>query len=216
MGFLEIRNTVEKSGNALLVAVSKTRSEEQILHLYHQGQRIFGENRVQELVPKYQHLPKDIQWHLIGSLQKNKVKYIAPFVSVIHSVDDFELAQTIDKEALKSKRTIDVLLQIKIAQEESKQGFEFNELQDSLSVDPWHQLKNIRITGVMGMASLTDDMDQVRDEFKKLAAYFKNIKEDFFSGQPDFTNISMGMSGDFKIALEEGSTMVRIGTALFV
>lgn len=216
MGFLDIRNKVEKSGNALLVAVSKTRSEEQILHLYHQGQRIFGENRVQELVPKYQHLPKDIQWHLIGSLQKNKVKYIAPFVSVIHSVDDFELVQTIDKEALKSKRTIDVLLQIKIAQEESKQGFEYNELLDSLSNEPWHQLKNIRITGVMGMASLTDDMDQVRDEFKKLAAYFKNIKENFFSDQPSFTNISMGMSGDYKIALEEGSTMVRIGTALFV
>jgi pyridoxal phosphate enzyme (YggS family) len=215
MGFTEIKNRVESSGKAILVAVSKTRTEDQIIKLYHQGQRVFGENRVQELLLKYEHLPKDISWHLIGSLQKNKVKYIAPFVTMIHSVDDFELAKTIDKEALKSHRVIDVLLQIKIAKEESKQGFEFSDLIHSLELDKWSELNNIRIVGVMGMATLADDMNQIRSEFRNLADHFDYLKENYFFQNSAFQHISMGMSGDYLVALEEGSTMVRVGTALF-
>lgn len=196
-----------------LVAVSKTKPNELILELYNQGQRIFGENRVQELVTKHEHLPQDIQWHMIGHLQKNKVKYIAPFIKLIHSVDNFELAKRIHKEALKNERVIDILLQIKIASEETKSGFEFSHLENVL-----HQilaLNAIRIRGVMGMGTFTDQVEITEKEFKLLNDSFKTLKQQHFSKTPSFDTISMGMSGDYKIAIECGSSMVRIGSLLF-
>ena len=215
MSFVNIKNTVEKKYNAVLVAVSKTRSNTEILNLYHSGQKIFGENRVQELVEKYQSLPKDIEWHLIGSLQKNKVKYIAPFVAMIHSVDDFELARTIHKAAEKNNKIIKVLLQIKIANETTKQGFEYHDLLDSLTKDDWSSLNHIVICGVMGMATFTEDNQQIKDEFRNLVEKFNYLKKTYFHGSSYFKEISMGMSGDYLLALEEGSTMVRIGSAIF-
>ena len=215
MSFVNIKNTVEKKYNAVLVAVSKTRSNTEILNLYHSGQKIFGENRVQELVEKYQSLPKDIEWHLIGSLQKNKVKYIAPFVTMIHSVDDFELARTIHKAAEKYNRTIKVLLQIKIANETTKQGFEYHDLLDSLTNDDWSSLNHIMICGVMGMATFTENKKHIKEEFRNLVEKFHDLKNTYFHGSTAFNEISMGMSGDYLLALEEGSTMVRIGSAIF-
>ncbi len=210
--YTEIQSKLEKK-SAVLVAVSKTRTEEQILDIYNQGHRIFGENRVQELVKKHESLPKDIEWHLIGHLQKNKVKYIASFVAIIHSVDTVELAKTIDKHAHKHDRIQDILIQLKIASELSKYGLQNEEF--ASSVDAINELKNIRIRGFMGMASFTADMDQVRSEFKHLKSVYDQFKASHFQDDEYFNTLSMGMSGDYELALEEGSTMVRIGSLLF-
>lgn len=198
-----------------LVAVSKTKPLEAILKLYHQGQRIFGENKVQELVPKHEALPKDIQWHLIGHLQSNKVKYIAPFVAMIESVDSLDLLKIIHKEALKHNRVIPVLLQFHIATEETKFGLDMREATALLNYIIDNPLYGVEIKGVMGMASFTENPDQVKSEFKKLKVIFQTLKEKYFSSDQSFCEISMGMSGDFKEAIAEGSTMVRIGSAIF-
>lgn len=206
----------ELSGhNATLVAVSKTHPPERIMKIYRQGQRIFGENRAQEMLEKHAALPADIEWHLIGHLQTNKVKLIAPFVRMIHSVDSLRLLQEIDKQALKSSRVIDCLLQFHIAQEETKFGFDEAEARTLLSGAEFRQLKNIRICGVMGMATFTDDEARVRSEFRCLKAIFDRLKMEFFQKDAYFREISMGMSGDWRIAVEEGSTMVRVGSLIF-
>lgn len=199
--------------NATLVAVTKTRSIPDIMKLYDAGHRIFGENRVQELVTKFEEMPKDIEWHLIGHLQKNKVKYIAPFVKLIHSVDSIELAEMINKQAAKHKRVIDILLQLKVAAEESKFGLKYEELNEM--VGNVKSLEHVRVVGIMGMATFTSDQDQVKQEFKQLRSHFESIKNNHFKEDEIFTELSMGMSGDYKLAIEEGSTMVRIGSLLF-
>jgi len=197
-----------------LVAVSKTYGIDVIQNAYDEGVRVFGENKVQELVPKAEALPKDIRWHLIGHLQTNKVKYIAPFVEMIHSVDSFKLLQEIQKQALKNNRTIKVLLQFHISEEETKFGFKPENLDMLLKEEIWNQIPNVQICGVMGMASFSEDMNQVRNEFKSLKNIFDTLKKSqLFSDS--FKEISMGMSGDYKIAVEEGSTMIRVGSALF-
>jgi len=202
-----------KDKNATLVAVTKTRTTDAIMELYDVGHKIFGENRVQELLTKYEEMPKDIEWHLIGHLQKNKVKYIAPFVKMIHSVESIELAKSIDKFAAKNDRKIDILIQIKIATEETKFGMQEGELETLIL--GLKTLAHINIRGVMGMASFTSDTDQVRHEFKHLKSVFDQLKQKHFINEEQFSEISMGMSGDYQIALEEGSTMLRIGSLLF-
>lgn len=201
--------------NTQLVAVSKTKSQGEILKLYEQGQRDFGENKVQELTAKYEALPKDIRWHFIGHLQTNKVKYIAPFIHLIHSVDSLEILKEIDKQAKKQGQIIDCLLQFKIAQEETKYGFDLESVEKILQSADFQSLKNIQIIGVMGMATFTEDEAQVRREFKQLQEFFNTLKNKYFINNKMFKEISMGMSDDYKIAVEEGSTMVRIGTLLF-
>jgi hypothetical protein len=198
-----------------LVAVSKTYPPERVLEAYQLGQRIFGENKVQELVLKYDALPKGIEWHLIGHLQTNKVKYIAPFVQLIHSVDSFKLLKEINKQAEKNNRVINCLLQIHIAEEETKFGLSFREAEDIIKSSELRQLKNIKITGLMGMATNTDDQDHIRKEFKGLKTFFEKIKKEYNLPNVEFKNLSMGMSSDYKIAMEEGSTMIRIGSAIF-
>ncbi len=198
-----------------LVAVSKTKPVSFIEEAYTCGQRVFGENKVQELVEKHEVLSKDIDWHFIGHLQSNKVKYIAPFVSLIHGVDSFKLLKEINKQALRNKRVIDVLLQFHIANEVHKFGFQLDQAHEILSQSDFLALKNIRITGVMGMATFTDNENQVRDEFKNLHAIFNTLKNSCFKSALTFKTISMGMSGDYQIAIEEGSTMVRIGSSIF-
>lgn len=199
-----------------LVAVSKIKPVEDILKLYELGQRDFGENYVQELVDKQAQLPKDIRWHFIGHLQSNKVKYISPFVHLIHGVDSFKLLKEINKEAAKNNRVIDVLLQVHIAQEETKFGLDEEELKTiyNKNSDGLHELKNVRICGFMGMASFSDDLEKVRGELRSLKSLF-----DWYADVPiansQFSILSMGMSGDYKIAIEEGSNMVRIGSLLF-
>ncbi len=198
-----------------LVAVSKTKPAEDIMLLYRNGQRIFGENKVQEMVGKYELLPKDIQWHLIGHLQSNKVKYIAPFISMIHSVDSEDLLKVIHKEAKKYKRVIPILLQFHIATEETKFGLDVSEacqLLDNVKKNP---LDGVKICGVMGMASFTEVKQQVLNEFKTLKKIFTMLKDSYFPDDESFREISMGMSGDYMTAIEEGSTMVRIGSAIF-
>lgn len=201
--------------NTKLIAVSKTHPPERVLELYHRGQRIFGENKVQELVAKYEALPKDIEWHLIGHLQTNKVKYLAPFVACIQSVDSLKLLAEIDRQAAKHGRVIDCLLQFHIAEEETKFGLDMAEAADLLKSSDYQSFKNIRITGVMGMATFTDDEAHVRREFRHLKQLFDELKAAYFQALPHFKEISMGMSGDYEIAVTEGSTMVRIGTLLF-
>lgn len=201
--------------DARLVAVSKTKPNSAILTLYDEGQRIFGENRVQELVGKYENLPKDIKWHMIGHLQSKKVKYIAPFVSMIHAVDSEKLLLEINKRASQHERTIPVLLQFHIAEESTKYGLELNEAATMLEHLSWEALSGVQIAGVMGMATFTSDIDQVRREFRSLKNIFDHLKSNFFADDPLFKEISMGMSGDYQVALEEGSTMVRIGSLLF-
>jgi pyridoxal phosphate enzyme (YggS family) len=202
-------------GSVTLVAVSKTKPVELLKEAYAAGQRHFGENRVQELEEKYNALPKDICWHMIGHLQSKKVKTIAPFVYLIHGVDSFKLLAEINKQALKNGRIIDYLLQFHIAQEETKFGFDLEEALEMLGSDEFATLKNIRLVGIMGMATFTDDTDQIRTEFKTLASYFDQLKSTHFENVASFKEISMGMSGDYAIAIEEGSTMVRIGSAIF-
>jgi len=201
--------------NTKLVAVSKTKPVEQIQELYEQGQRIFGESKAQELTDKYEALPKDIEWHMIGHLQRNKVKYIAPYISLIHSVDSPRLLKEINKQARKVDRVIDCLLQYHIADEESKYGFSKDTAEELLNSDVFAQMEHVRIVGVMGMATFTDDQDQIRREFQYLHQIFDDLKANHFADQESFCERSMGMSGDYQIAVEEGSTMVRIGTLLF-
>ncbi len=212
--YTEINDYVQLH-KATLVAVSKTKPVEDILVLYQAGQRIFGENKVQEMIAKQEELPKDIQWHLIGHLQKNKVKYITPFVAMIQSVDSLELLEVINKESKKINRVTDVLLQFHIAKEETKFGLHPDEAVAMLEALEKEPLPHVRICGVMGMASFTSDTNVVRAEFRTLKKIHTSLKSQFFKNSPHFKEISMGMSGDYKIAIEEGSTMVRIGSAIF-
>ncbi len=205
----------ELPDNVELVAVSKTMPNEYIQQAYDAGQRIFGENKVQELCKKAEELPKDIQWHYIGHLQTNKVKYIAPFVSLIHGVDSLKLLKTINKEAKKNKRIINCLLQFHIAEEETKFGLSLEEAKDLISNDEFPRLKNINLAGVMGMATYTDNRQQVREEFDNLTRFFHLLKKYYFKENNTFKEISMGMSGDYPIAVEAGSTLVRIGSLIF-
>jgi len=198
----------ELGSKCVLVAVSKTKPIEDIFALYESGQRDYGENYVQELVDKQAALPKELKWHFIGHLQSNKVKYIAPFVHLIHGVDSIKLLHEINKQAIKFNRTIDVLLQVHIAQEETKFGFNAGELAEVFSLQPF---TNLRLRGLMGMASFTDDQEKIRTEFK----YLRSLFDQFSKDKRNFDILSMGMSSDYQVALEEGSTMVRIGSLLF-
>lgn len=198
-----------------LIAVSKTMPNANLLEAYETGQRVFGENQVQELTEKYNTLPKDIQWHLIGHLQTNKVKYIAPFITLIHSVDSLKLLKEINKEGAKNNRVINCLLQIYIADEETKYGLGFDEAIELLDSDEYKLMKNINIVGVMGIATNTDKQSQLKEEFYELKTFFNGLKQSFFKNDADFKEISMGMTADYKLAIEQGSTMVRIGSDIF-
>lgn len=198
-----------------LVAVSKTKSPADILEAYNSGQRSFGENKVQELLQKKDLLPSDIEWHLIGHLQSNKVKYIVPFINMIQSVDTFRLLRIINEQAAKIRRVVDCLLQIHIAEEETKFGFDMNEIEEMIRSENFRILNFVRICGVMGMATLTEDTARIQKEFKYLSDCSNKLKEVYFKEAPYFREISMGMSGDFRIAIKEGSTMVRIGSLIF-
>lgn len=210
---IELRSQLPE--DVTLVAVSKTKPVQAILEAYKAGQRVFGENKAQEMVGKWEQLPKDIQWHLIGHLQSNKVKYIAPFVSLIHSVDSFKLLQEIDKQGAKYNRIIPCLLQFHIAQEETKFGLSFQEAEEILQSKEFVKMEHVSIVGLMGMASFVDNEEQVRDEFRSLHNYFQILKSNYFKYNPDFSIVSMGMSGDYQWAIEEGSNMVRIGSSIF-
>jgi PLP dependent protein len=210
---IEIKRSLPS--HVCLVAVSKTRSPEAIMQAYVAGQRIFGENRVQEILVKYQALPADIQWHLVGHLQTNKVKAIAPFISLIHSVDSIKLLQEIDREAGKCNRIINCLLQFHIASEESKFGLDMEEGIQILQDKTFGNIRYARIVGVMGMATFTEDVSLIRSEFRELMMIYRKLKTGFFADSAFFNVISMGMSGDYSIAIEEGSTMVRLGTVIF-
>jgi pyridoxal phosphate enzyme (YggS family) len=210
----KIRDAVPS--NIKIVAVSKTKPATTIEWLYSKsGQRLFGENKVQELEAKHEILPADIEWHFIGHLQTNKIKYIAPFVSLIQSVDSYRLLREINKEALKQNRIIPCLLQFYIAREEAKYGFSLEEAFLMLDDNKFHELSNVSIKGVMGMATYTNDEPQIRSEFKTLFGYFELIKSRYFVRDNDFCEISMGMTDDYLIAIEEGSTIVRIGSGIF-
>ncbi|MBQ9664888.1 MAG: YggS family pyridoxal phosphate-dependent enzyme [Bacteroidaceae bacterium] len=198
-----------------LVAVSKYHPVEALQEAYDAGQRVFGESHVQELVAKHDALPEDIQWHFIGHLQTNKVKYMAPFVSLIHSVDSAKLLKEINKQARKANRVVDVLLQLHVAAEETKFGFSPDEVVEMLDGGEWKELLNVRIVGLMAMATNTDDEGQIAGEFEQVRALFERLKEHYFSDKAEFKDISMGMSGDYLIAQEHGSTMVRVGSMIF-
>jgi len=201
--------------NVKLIAVSKTKPVEMILDAYSSGHKVFGENKAQELAAKYEELPKDIEWHMIGHMQSNKVKYIAPFVSLVHGVDSYKLLKVINKEGRKNNRKIDCLLQFHIAKEESKFGLDLDEAYDFLKSEEFDNLEYVNICGVMGMATFTENEDAIRAEFKELVFIFNELKKNVFSNSELFKEISMGMSGDYEIAVEEGATMVRIGSILF-
>ena len=209
-----LKNETE-SIHVTLIAVSKTKSNDEILQAYHAGQRLFGENMVQELVEKFESLPKDIEWHLIGHLQSNKVKYIAPFISMVQSVDSLKLLQEIDKHAEKNKRVIDCLLQVYIADEETKYGLGFDELIELLRSEEFASLQHIRIRGLMGIATNTENEKQLKDEFYELRTFFEGVKQSFFRKDSSFDTLSMGMSSDYKIAIENGSNMIRLGSTIF-
>lgn len=194
-----------------LIAVSKTQHPEAIMQVYLTGHKIFGENKVQEMVNKYEKLPKDIEWHFIGHLQTNKVKYITPFVSLIHSVDSLKLLKEINKEAKNNNRIVNCLLQIHIAREETKFGFNFETAETLLLSEELKQLKSINVSGLMGMATFTEDTVQIRKEFKSLSEFFNAMKIQ----NPELTDLSIGMSSDYLIAIEEGSNMIRVGSAIF-
>ena len=198
-----------------LVAVSKYHPIEALQEAYEGGQRIFGESKVQEMTQKYEALPKDIEWHFIGHLQTNKIKYMAPYVALIHGVDSYKLLSEINKQAAKAGRIIPCLLQIHIAQEETKFGFSTDECRIMLEEGNWRQLKNVQIAGVMGMATNTEDEAQIKREFSTLSAFFQEVKETYFREVSSFKEISMGMSDDYPIAIEEGSTLIRIGSRIF-
>ena len=209
----EIRNHIP--ANVKLVCVSKFHPESAVLEAYEAGERIFGESRVQELLDKQPNLPADIHWHFIGHLQTNKIKYIVPFVDLIHGVDSLKVLQEIDKQAEKVGRVVPCLLQVHIAQEETKFGFSAGELAEMLESDEFREMKNVVISGLMGMATLTDNSSQIRQEFRKLKVLRDEIKQLYFTLNNSFTELSMGMSDDYLIAIEEGSTMIRIGTSIF-
>jgi pyridoxal phosphate enzyme (YggS family) len=198
-----------------LIAVSKTKPQEELMELYTLGHRAFGENYVQELVDKEAALPKNIQWHFIGHLQSNKVKYIAPFVSLIHSVDSLKLAQEINKQGLKHNRVIDCLLQVYIADEETKYGLGYDELIELQISEEFTNLTHCRIVGLMGIATNTDSQRQINEEFREMAVLFNGIKQSYFRQAEYFKEISMGMSSDYELAIENGSTMIRIGSTIF-
>ncbi|MDO4185606.1 MAG: YggS family pyridoxal phosphate-dependent enzyme [Bacteroidales bacterium] len=198
-----------------LIAVSKFHSETDILEAYKAGQRLFGENHVQELTQKHESLPADIEWHFIGHLQTNKVKYIAPFVSLIHSIDSLKLLKVVDKEAAKVNRIIPCLLQMHIAQEETKFGFSREECLEMLNFGALSELKHVQICGLMGMATNTDNTAQVKKEFHSLHTFFEELKQTYFHEDAAFKELSMGMSEDYPIAIEEGSTLIRVGTMIF-
>lgn len=203
--------TSELPEGVTLVAVSKTKPNEDILEAYEGGQRIFGENKVQEMVQKWEDLPKDIEWHMIGHVQRNKVKYMAEFVSLIHGVDSPRLLKEINKQAKKHDRVIPCLLQIHIAEEDTKFGLDEKELNELVDSDEFKTMEHIKIVGLMGMATFTEDMDQVRREFAQLKSLYDHLKAKL----TDINILSMGMSGDYTVAIEEGSTMVRIGSSIF-
>jgi pyridoxal phosphate enzyme (YggS family) len=198
-----------------LVAVSKTKPVSDILEAYNSGHKIFGENRVQELLQKKDLLPPDIEWHLIGHLQSNKAKLVVLFISMIHSVDSFRLLKLIDIEASRAKRIVNCLLQIHIAEEETKFGFSMTEIHEMMRSEDFRKLNSVRICGVMGMATFTEDSERIQKEFRYLADCFSELRNRYFTNESNFKEISMGMSGDFKIAIGEGSTIVRIGSLIF-
>jgi pyridoxal phosphate enzyme (YggS family) len=198
-----------------LVAVSKMQSPERILEAFSAGQRRFGENKVQELINKRPLLPNDIEWHFIGHLQTNKVKFIAPFIHVIQSIDSLKLLMEVDQQAKHSERIIDCMLQLFIATEETKYGLDYNEAEELLTSEEFKQLQYVKITGIMGMATFTDNTAIVEMEFRKLKDYFDSLKRKYFSSDPSFREKSMGMSSDFRVAIEQGSTMIRVGSAIF-
>jgi pyridoxal phosphate enzyme (YggS family) len=213
--YQQIRNALDNT-EVTLVAVSKTKPLEDIQVLYDLGQRDFGENYVQEIQEKYPVLPKDIRWHFIGHVQSNKVKYIAPYVFMIHGVDSYSLLQEINKQALKNNRVIRCLLQIYVAKEDTKFGLDEQELTALLeNLMASSDMKNVSICGLMAMASFTDNLEQVRQEFKTVKSIFNKMKAQYFQDSTDFQSISMGMSNDYAIAIEEGSTIIRVGSKLF-
>ena len=216
MNIQENLKTIKSSipEHVTLVAVSKTKPVSDVMEAYHAGQRVFGENKIQEMAEKFEELPKDIEWHMIGHVQRNKVKYIASFVSLIHGVDNFKLLNEIDKQAKKHNRVIDCLLQIKIASEESKFGMTPLEASDIIQSKDFSELKNIKVTGVMGMATFTDNLIQIEQEFKLLKSTFGNLKP-LDTDNCKLQTISMGMSGDYKLAIDCGSTMIRVGSSIF-
>ncbi len=209
----QIRATIPSG--VTLVAVSKTKPVSDLQEAYDAGQRIFGENHALEMRDKHEVLPRDIQWHFIGHLQTNKIKYIIPFVTLIHSIDTANLLEAVNKEAKKHDRVVDCLLQFHIAQEETKFGLTLDEARQLLESDIFKQMHNIRICGVMGMATFTDDEAEVRKEFKNLKTVFDTLKKEYFADLPQFKEVSMGMSEDYPIAIEEGATLVRIGSKIF-
>lgn len=216
---MSIKNILNNISNSIpdsvkLIAVSKTQPVASILEAYQAGQRAFGENKIQEMAEKFDVLPKDIEWHMIGHLQSNKVKYMAHFVHLIHGVDSFKTLQEINKQALKHNRIINCLLEVKIASEETKFGLSFAEVEQLLKSEELKNLKNINITGVMGMASFAENNEIIRTEFKSLKTFFDSLQK-YKSFNVNPTALSMGMSGDYKIAIEEGSTMIRVGNAIF-
>ncbi len=209
----EIRNTIPES--VTLIAVSKTKPSSMIVEAYEVGQRVFGENHALEMRDKHAELPKDIKWHFIGHLQTNKIKYIAPFVTLIHSIDSLNLLQNVDKEAKKNDRIIDCLLQFHIAEEETKFGLSLEEAKEMLQSVEFKSLQNVRICGVMGMATNTDDEQQIRKEFHHLKEIFDTLRQMYFVDCQEFKEISMGMSHDYKLAIAEGATLVRVGSSIF-
>lgn len=209
---LKIKDILPK--NITLVAVSKTKPVSDLMEAYEAGQRVFGENKIQEMTQKWEQMPKDIQWHMIGHVQTNKVKYMAPYVSLIHGVDSLKLLKEINKQAKKWRRVIPCLLQVYIATEETKFGLEQDELLQLIHSDEFKEMENIKIVGLMGMASFTEDIDKIRKEFQSLKDIFDYVKP-YQLPNCHFEHLSMGMSGDYKIAIECGSTMVRIGSSIF-
>lgn len=210
---IEIKKQIPEG--VTLVAVSKTKPIEDIMQAYEEGQRVFGENKAQEMKEKQALLPKDIKWHMLGHLQENKVKYIVPFVSLIHSVDSLKILQAINRRAIICERVVDCLLEIDISHEETKFGLSKDELYSLLSSSEYEQMKNIRICGLMGIGSITDDRSKTREEFRGLKALFVEVKDKFFADKDYFCHVSMGMSGDYDIAIEQGSTIVRVGSKIF-
>lgn len=198
-----------------LLAISKYQPIEALQEAYNAGQRMFGENHIQEMAAKAATLPKDIEWHFTGHVQTNKIKYMASFVHLIHAVDSFRLLREIDKHAAKHNRVIDCLLQIHIAQEDTKYGFTIDECRTMLASEPWCELKHVRITGLMAMGSNTDNMEQVRGEFRQMHQFFDELKTTYFADKPSFCQLSEGMTDDYPIAIEEGSTIIRIGSMIF-
>lgn len=209
----EIRNELPEG--VRLVAVSKFYPNEAIEEAYRAGQRIFGESKVQEMTAKYESLPKDIEWHFIGHLQTNKVKYIVPYVALIHGIDSYKLLAEVDKQAAKAGRRVNCLLQLHIAREETKFGFSFDECRQMLAEGQWRQLQHIRLCGLMGMATNTDNVEQIKEEFRSLSNFFREVKSTWFADDDAFCELSMGMSHDYHEAIAEGSTLVRVGSKIF-